>query len=465
MNILYLAHRIPFPPNKGDKLRAFRQIEQLSRHHRVWCACFVDTPSDQQFVKPLSAYCHKLAAIRLSPARAMLRGVAGMARGKTLTESYYRDAKMNDVLSCWSKEVRFDVVVAFSSSMAPYALSVPARRRVLDLCDLDSQKWFDYAATSNGPLAFPYAVEGRRLAARERTWLDAFDATILITEAEAALLEPSAPRGKLHIVGNGVSLPDLNHSAPFDARREPRASVRADPRRSEKPASSDAWRSLAHARLDIGAGGTPHVSETGAYPSVVGFVGVMDYRPNVDAVCWFVDNCWDAIRKAYPQAVFRIVGRSPTRRVRRLTRAAGVEVVGEVDDPAAEILRFTVSVAPMRIARGLQNKVLEAMAAARPVVLSSCAARGLIGRHDQHYVLADTPDETIRAIVRLLGDEDRSRQLGSAARRYVATHHRWRRELQRFELIVAGQLATMSSLRTPYSASVDTDSVRTVVAS
>ena len=425
MNILYLAHRIPFPPNKGDKLRALRQIERLAGHHRVWCACFVDRPSDQQFVKPLSAYCHKLAAIHLNPARAMLRGVVGMARGKTLTESYYRNARMYDVLRSWSKQVRFDAVVAFSSSMAPYALSVPASRRTLDLCDLDSQKWFDYAATSSGPHALPYAVEGRRLAAREETWLDAFDATILITEAEAALLEPSASRGKLHIVGNGVSLPDLSADATC----------------------------------------RPDVSETGAYPSVVGFVGVMDYRPNVDAVCWFVDNCWEAIRKAYPQAVFRIVGRSPTRRVRRLTRATGVEVVGEVHDAAAEILRFSVSVAPMPIARGLQNKVLEAMAAARPVVLSSCAARGLKGRHDQHYVLADTPDETIRAVVHLLGDEARSRQLGSAARRYVATHHRWRRELQRFELIVAGQLPTMSSPRTPSTAAVDTDSVRTVVAS
>ncbi|UCE61104.1 MAG: glycosyltransferase, partial [Phycisphaerales bacterium] len=311
MNILYLAHRIPFPPNKGDKLRSFRQLERLAKRHRVWCACFVDDPADRAHVATLSAYCHDLAVVRLDRRRATLRGIGGLTFGRTITESFYSHPKMTAVLERWTQDVAFDVVVAFSSSMAPYALQVPATRRVLDLCDLDSQKWLDYAASSRGPVRPLYVAEGNRLALKEQAWLDAFDATILITKAEAeALGEVQAEAkasGKLHIVGNGVTLPD-----PFTTIN--RGWVEED---SDQP--------------------------------VIGFVGAMDYRPNADAVCWFVENCWEGIRKAFPRAVFRIVGRSPVKKVRQLQSVPGVEVVGAVEDVLAEVLQFTVSVAPMQI--------------------------------------------------------------------------------------------------------------------
>ena len=400
MNILYLAHRIPFPPEKGDKLRSFRQLEHLARRHRVWCACFVDDPADLEHLQHLRGYCEDVVGVPLRRAPALLRGATGLLRGKTVTEAFYGHTAMRAALRAWCEATAFDVVVAFSSSMAPYALEIPAARRVLDLCDLDSQKWLDYAAHSRGPTRWLYRKEGERLAVREREWVDVFDATLLITEAEAAPIREDVASRKLHVVSNGVALPEPEENQ--DEVSGPDAEGQRDK------------------------------------PPVMGFVGVMNYRPNIDAVRWFAVECWREIRAACPEVTFRIVGRSPTRRVHELATAPGIEVVGGVDDLASEIRRFDVSVAPLRIARGLQNKVLEAMAAAKPVVLTSRAAEGIAARHDREYVVADRPSEMTDSIVRLIGDPAKRKQLGRAARRFVAVNHCWGEVLQRFELIVTG---------------------------
>lgn len=396
MNILYLAHRIPYPPNKGDKLRSFRQLEHLARRHRVWCACFVDTPADGQYVSTLRAYCHDVAAVTLNRRRAACRAVLGFVGGATITESYYKSPEMRALLRRWADSTRFDVVFAFSSSMAQYALQVASPRRVLDLCDVDSRKWHDYAAMSSWPTNMVYRTEAKRLAIKERAWIDRFDAALLVTRAEANLMPDGVAGGKLHVVGNGVVLP-----APAPA----------------------------------GCHG-PNTQR----PLTVGFVGVMNYRPNVDAVRWFVDRCWPSIHRACPEAVFRIVGRSPVRSVRRLGAAPGVRVVGEVADAAAEVNRFDVAVAPMRIARGLQNKVLEAMAAAKPVVLTTAAAEGISACNGRDYIVEDTAQDIAAGVVALLSDASSRVRIGAAAQRFVAIHHCWEAELQKLELIVAGAI-------------------------
>lgn len=414
MNILYLSHRIPYPPDKGDKIRSFHMLEYLARRHRVWCACFVDSPSEERFIEPLRAYCRDLAAIRLNRRLATVRGLVGLAAGGTVTESFYAHAGMRRILSAWCHAVEFDAVVAFSSSMAPYALAVPAKRHVLDLCDLDSQKWIAYGATAKRPARWMYRTEGCRLEERERDWVDRFDATALVTEAEAATLNGRYRPGKIHVVGNGVRLPELYET------RSP----------SEEGRSRDLVGSAS-------TGAAERPMDNAARPTV-GFVGVMDYRPNIDAMQWFVSKCWPLIHSAVPEAEFRIIGRSPTRRVRRLASLPGVLVVGGVEDVAAELRGLDVSVAPMRIARGIQNKVLEAMAASRPVVLTSVAAQGISARHDEEFLVADRPKRFARCVERLLFDPAERKRLGHAARSFVAVHHCWEETLRRFELIVTG---------------------------
>jgi len=285
---------------------------------------------------------------------------------------------------------------------------VPADRRVLDLCDLDSLKWRDCADRATGPRAWLLRSEAGRLAERERRWVDAFDASVLISEAEAATLDDDRRlREKVHVVTNGVDLPDE-------------------------------WMSTAPNRLP----GAPPVA------SRVGFVGMMNYAPNVDAVCWFARECWPAIRRAIPDATFRIVGRAPSSAVRRLETIPGVEVTGPVDDVVAELAEIDVSVAPMRIARGVQNKILEAMAASRAVVLTRAAALGIAARDGHDFVVADAPTEIAQRIVDLLQDDKRRSRIGRNARRYVALNHRWEAAMLPFELIATGRIERTATART-----------------
>jgi len=400
MNILYLAHRIPYPPDKGDKLRAYHQINHLAKNHRVWCACFVDREEDMRFVPILRSHCHALGAIPLSRTRAVAAGAFGLMRGATLTESFYEHHDMGRLLHKWSSQVDFDAVLAFSSGMAPYAMKVRAVHRVLDACDLDSLKWAEYAGRSSWPLRNLYAMEGRRLASRERDWAEQFDAVILITREEAGPLLRTGAADRVHVVGNGVHVPENN---PWE--------------------ESGAMKPIGQ-------------------PATVGFIGVMDYPPNVDAVCWFARDCWPMIRHVFSSAIFRISGRRPLRRVRSLARIPGVEIIGAFDNVQAELRLQDVSVAPLRIARGLQNKVLEAMAAAKPIVLTSVAAAGLTVRDGEHCLVADTAESFAARVLDILVDPGRGRCLGEAARNYVLRNHVWENELTRLESILTRRRET-----------------------
>lgn len=432
MNILYLAHRIPFPPDKGCKLRAFRQLEFLAYRHRVWCACFIDDPSDLVHVLPLRNHCHELGMVALHRRRAIVRGLCGLACGSTFTEAFYHSPRMTRLIHQWAQIVRFDAVVAFSSSMAPYALRTPAARRVLDLCDLDSGKWRDYAAASGPSLKWLYRTEAQRLAQRELDWIFQFDAATLITRREADLLPPVA-RASVHLISNGVNLPKSQDEPPGTC-----AAIHSSPRtngllRRQQPTQS--------------------ISADRPSPTfILGFLGQMNYQPNVDAVCWFARECWPAIYSRFPGAIFRIVGRRPVRAVRRLARMPGMEVTGEVPDAAAAVARFDISVAPLRIARGLPNKVLEAMAAGKPVVVTSAVAASLEIAHEREALVADDPAAFIAAIMRLLDHPALRMRLGTAARDFVRHHHRWGHELTRFEMLVTGR---ESEPRQSWSGTVD----------
>lgn len=410
MNILYLAHRIPYPPNKGDKLRSFRQLDRLAQQHNVWCGCFVDDPADEQHVSELRRRCVDVAAVRLSRPTALRRGLIGLARGRTLTESYYSSQRMTRIVREWSATVGFDAVMAFSSSMAQYA-SIPRARRVLDLCDRDSQKWMDYATLSPWPVSTLYRLEGQRLAKLEGAILREFDATILITPAEADGFGPPAAAQKLHIIGNGV-----------DCATAPSCSSRLESVSDEQSENREGHQSRQYATERL----------------IVGFMGAMNYRPNVDAVRWFVRECWPAICRAHQNVEFRIVGRAPTSAVKRLERVPGVVVVGEVSDASLAVSEFDISVAPLRIARGLQNKVLEAMAHSKPVVLSNGAAVGLSGTHGREYMVADGAAEFTECVSRLIADPAERQRLAQAGRAYVQAHHCWDTELDRLEKVVTG---------------------------
>jgi sugar transferase (PEP-CTERM/EpsH1 system associated) len=396
MKILMLAHRLPYPPDKGDRIRSNHELAYLAARHEVWSASFVDSLEDRRFLPALQMRCHRAEAIWLPPLKGRLKGLAGIVGGKTITEGYYRSRKMSQLLADWTDQGRFDAVLAFSSSMAQYALSVPTKRRVLDLCDLDSQKWLAYADQSRGLGRIVYQTEGQRLATLEARWLQHFDASVLITDHEAKPLQGND--GNVIVVGNGVNVVPEHRLAPLPS--------------------------------------TP----------AVGFVGAMDYRPNIEGVTWFCREVWPLILQSVPSATFRIIGRKPARLVRSLDGINNVEVVGPVDDVQPYMDRLRVSVAPLQIARGLQNKVLEAMASARPVVLTPEAACGIPGTADEHFAIEEKPESFAKRVVRLLERDDEAVRLGKAGWHFVGEHFCWDREMQKLEDALIGSPSTVRGL-------------------
>lgn len=388
--ILFLSHRVPFPPNKGDKIRTFHQLERLAASHDVYCACFVDCPEDRVHAAALRQWCRETVIVEWRRPAAKLRALAGLLKAAPMTLAAYESAPFHAQLAELSSRVRFDAVVAFSACMAPYAMSVAAKRRVVDLCDADSAKWMDYSKHSTFPLSLLYAEEGRRLLAYERECVRRFDASIVITERERRLIDPAGSYGKLAVIPNGIDLP----------------------------------------------GHTP--AKASSLSPVVTFVGAMDYRPNVDGVCWFVRNVWPLVRACVPNARFTIVGRNPTPSVSRLRRVTGVLVTGEVGDVREFITSSRVVIAPLHIARGLQNKVLEAMAMRRPVVATASVAACMDATPDRHLLTADLPDTFARQIVQLCQSAGLCDRIAEGGYRYVACHHVWTDALDRFERLVTG---------------------------
>lgn len=389
--ILYLAHRIPYPPNKGDKIRSFREMAYLAERCDVWCAFFVDDPDDWQYVTKLRAMCREVAAIPLSPRWAKMRAMVGFAGGRTLSEGYFDNPRMRRVVKQWANTVGFDATLVFSSGMAGYAELVQGGRKVLDFCDWDSLKFEAYGRSAGRFSGAIWRGESRRLRRREMTWLNVFDSGVVVTEEEARAVPGEVASDRLHVVGNGVDVGDM-----------PRVAA----------------------------------SETGP---VVGFVGQMDYPPNVEAVTWFADAVWPAVVEAMPEAVFRIVGRSPTREVLRLAERRGIEITGGVDCVRSELEQFAVSVAPLRIGRGIQNKVLEAMAACRPVVLTEAAASGIGGVDGEHYYMADNAATLAAKVIGLLNDASQRDRLGRAGRAFVADRFDWSREMAKLEALLVGK--------------------------
>lgn len=389
MKILYLAHRLPFPPDKGCRTRAFHFIRHLSRRHRVWCAAFCEGPRHAQELSGLQPYCEEVMALALRPRRRWLRGGASWLCGRSLTEGVYGDRRLHDHLRRWHADVRFDAAIAFSGCMAQYLWPLGGTRRIVDLCDVDSLKWAEYAKKATVPPALIYQIEASRVRQLEQSVVAKADATLVITQQEADLLRTKAPfADRIHVVGNGVEIPE--RIAPVEATRP-----------------------------------------------IVGFVGDMSYPPNDGAVRRFVATTWPLIRREAPQAEFWIIGRNPSRAVQCLHGNEGVRVTGAIAQVSPFIDQLRVSVAPLVIARGLQNKVLEAMAHGRPVVASAQAAAGLDRNNDCPLRVATAPTATMREITPFLRDPLLAARVGCASRAWAAARYRWDDRLKDLDAVLA----------------------------
>ena len=398
-NVLYLVHRLPYPPNKGDKVRSYHVLRHLAAQHKVFLGTFVDDPDDQQHVPTLGTWCADVLALPLHPKLARAASLAGLLTGEALTLRYYRDSRLQRWVDRTVREAAIDAIVVFSSSMAPYAEPHGAVPMLLDLVDVDSAKWTAYAEAHRGPLAWLYGREGRRLLAYERAAAARAQRTFLVTDNEAGLFRSLAPEvaDRVEVSCNGV---DAEHFTPDPARASPFAS--------------------------------------GERPLV--FTGAMDYWPNVDAVCWFAEAVLPQLRARWPGLRLHVVGRSPTPAVRALAGEA-VAVTGTVPDVRPYLQHAAVVVAPLRLARGVQNKVLEAMAMGRPVVAAASCVAAVDARPGEELLPAAEVDDYVQQIDLLLQQPQRAEQVGAAGRACVLQRYSWTARLSGIDHVLASSTA------------------------
>jgi sugar transferase (PEP-CTERM/EpsH1 system associated) len=391
LKILYLAHRIPYPPNKGEKIRCFHQLQFLSARHSIDLFCFADSAKEAEGSQALKAFCRHVHVETLLPRTGYLRLARGLFADLPASVAYYDSLSMHAAVQEAVRTGNYDLIFVYCSSMAqfvPLSAQVP---KVIDFVDADSSKWTQYSRCSAFPLSWLYAREGAALARYEKRTAEVFELSLVTTPQEALDLGGGGC-SSVEVVGNGVSAPPA-----LDSQNLP--------------------------------------TEIRQLQPYVLFVGTMNYRPNADAVSYFAREIFPLLRQSHPGLQFLIVGRSPTPEVRRLGRLPGVVVTGSVSDVHGYLAGAAVAVAPFRIAQGVQNKVLEALVAGVPVVLTSRPARAFSSPAADLLIVADTPAAFADA-VRAALDKPELRRRSLEAAPDLQHLLSWQRSLGRLEELV-----------------------------
>jgi sugar transferase (PEP-CTERM/EpsH1 system associated) len=400
-NLLYLMQRLPYPLIKGEKIRNWHILNYLTKWYDVHFGCLIDDPADFQHIDTIRSLCKDMYTEPLDKKRAKLTCMTGLLTGEPLSVTFFRNRGLRRWVEDVMQRVKPEMTFVNSSNMAPYVLDLPRTGKlVVELGDVDSEKFRSYSETSSPPMRQVYRREWRLVEKLERRVALETDRSVLVTEAEANLLRAKVPAAASKIVGISCGVdhayfdPSLDYPAPF---------------------------------------------ERSAGPGFV-FTGTMDYLPNIDAAIWFANEVLPIIRRTSPNARFFIVGGSPADPVKALAKLDGVTVTGRVADVRPYVAHATASVAPMRIARGIQNKVLEAMAMAKPVIVTSGALEGIDATPGRDLLLAEDAASFAATAIRLTatdgGTTPEGEALGRSARRLILERYDWGACLSGFDDIM-----------------------------
>ncbi len=384
--ILFLAHRIPWPADRGDKIRSHHILKRLCEMAPVHVGTFADNERDMNFVGEMDEILAS-SHVELRSKPQWRAGVEALLTGQPVSVCSFGSGPMQDWVDQLLTSGRISHIVCFSGQMAQYVPKSFDGRFIMDFVDVDSAKFESYAGDGNPFMRWINAREGRLLDAFERDVAVHADASLLVSEAEADLFRMRTGASNIMALGNGIDTQYYDPAAKF---------------KKLHPAFPD--------------------------PLIV-FTGQMDYRPNIEAVTEFATHAMPIIRARHPEASFAIVGRNPTHGVSDLSMLPGVQVTGAVDDVRTWLAAADVVVAPLRIARGIQNKVLEAMAMARPVVVSPAAAEGIDAENGAHFYIGSTVVAEAERVCALLDEPQDALKTGAAARAHVMRHYGWESQL------------------------------------
>jgi len=399
-SILYLVHRLPYPPNKGDKITSFNLLKYLSKRYKVYLGCFIDDSEDWQYSEHVESFCEESCIVDLKPKKAKILSIRGLVTGEPLSIPYYRNKQLQNWVDGVIDTNNIDSVLIFSGVMAQYVSEKldDNIRTVLDLEDVDSDKWRLYAKDHQWPMSWLYQRESERLLAFEKAMADEFDVTVLVSKEEADFFKELAPEVSEKIVNRvqGVDSEFFSSALTY-----------------ENPYPENAM--------------------------VLTFTGAMDYWPNINAAIWFAEEIFPEIKQQFSHAYFYIVGMNPSDEVKKLSENEAVFVTGGVPDVRPYIAHATLAVVPLRLARGIQNKVLEAMAMEKPILATSNAMQGIVQPAGFSPVIADDEESLIKGAIDLLsGSIKQDVEVGRAC---VLQHYNWDTNLRRIELLLKDGLS------------------------
>jgi sugar transferase (PEP-CTERM/EpsH1 system associated) len=383
MRVLYLCHRIPYPPDKGEKIRAFHQLRAMGERHEVDLFTLADRKTDLVHRTALEPYCRQVTVERISPRWARLRSLPYLLTRMPLTVPCFYSPELDQKVRRALLERSYDRIFVYSSAMSQYVERAAEIPTVVDFVDVDSDKWRQYAGFQRFPFSSLYRREWHRLQEYERKVSEECSCILVSTEREAELIRRISSAANVHVIQNGV---DTQY---FD----------------------------------------PHlVPPDRAFPAIV-FTGDMSYFPNREAVTFFARKVLPLVRRTVSDVRFYIVGRNPGREVQQLGELTGVEVTGQVPDVRAWLAKAHIAVAPFTIAAGIQNKVLEALAYGLPVVATPLTTQGLSKSIAEIIGTAESPEGLAAEIIAVLRNEELARQRGLEGRRRVTSEYSWRRSL------------------------------------
>jgi len=396
--MLYLCHRIPYPPNKGDKIRSFHWLKGLAESFDIYLGTFVDDENDWQYVDHLKQFCAEVYVQKLEPKKAKLKSLLGLVTGEPLTIPYYKNKSMQTWLDGVLEREKVDNILVFSSSMVQY-IDRPKDSdylRVVDFVDMDSDKWMQYAENKSWPVSWIYQREASKLLEYEQTTARSFNKSLFVSSKEAELFSTKLQDQSVQVdyVNNGV---DTNYFSVSDEFASPY-------QENEK---------------------------------VIVFTGAMDYWANVDAVKWFASEIFPDVKRENCALRFVIVGSKPTHEVLNLQAIDGVSVTGFVDDVRPYIMHADLVVAPMRIARGIQNKVLEAMSMGKNVLVSPQGFEGIDAQPGRDLTLLHSKQEWILKVIEVVNSPEGD--MGKHARDCVVAKYSWKSNIAKLLLCFEGK--------------------------
>jgi glycosyltransferase involved in cell wall biosynthesis len=488
MNILYLAHRIPYPPNKGDKIRSFHEIKYLSTRHDIYLACLADDPADLSYIRELKRFCKTVDVVSINPQKQKVKSLFVLPTEKPLSVAYFYSKKLQQIIDRRLSTMSYDAIICFSSVMAEYIfrtknvltcerVNVSTLKRstvalvqnvsnnsndsnrshtsnvsnnsnarlIMDFVDVDSDKWRQYSGHARWPFSWIYKLESRRLAAYEKRVADSFHHSIFVSKREAELFRSQSPGvGTVLTMPNGVDFTYFNPNASNASNN------------SDSPSASNVSNNSGNSNdsNDSNDSNNPNASSNSnnlnisddSNKPILLFTGAMDYYANVDGVVWFSKEVLPHLTERFPSLTFHIVGRNPAREVRALENEH-IKVTGYVEDIRPFYEMATIYVAPLRIARGIQNKILEAMAMARPVIATSKAHEGIEAVPGRDLLIADSRTEFIEKISLLLEDEQGRQSVAASARRTIEENYSWERGMEVLENVLTCSRVNVSTCK------------------